>query len=226
MKIVIKYGGSLLFKNGDIEIQRIDEVCSVIRTLVDGGNDVGLVIGGGATARKYISSLSQDYPEASKDYVAVLATRLNAMLFISRLDDICCPYPPTNYEEIVACIAANKIIISGGMQPGQSTNAVATLLCEAMGATHLVNASNVDYVYDKDPQKYKDAKPQMELTYAQLQKIISSSGAGAGQYEMFDTVAAKNLARSKITLNFVNGSDPKNILKLLSGEKKGTIVRG
>ncbi len=224
MNIVIKYGGSLLFEDGKIRTDRIDAVCSVLQTLEKKGHSVGLVVGGGLTARQYISALAPAYPEANKDLVAVQATRLNAMLFISRLGARVHPYPPTSYEEIVSACASGKPVVSGGLQPGQSTNAVATLLCEAMGASVLVNASNVSYVHDKDPNKYPDAKPFESLTYDQLRAIISSCGAAAGQYEMFDMVAANNLARSGITLHFVDGRIPQTILDVLEGKTVGTTV--
>jgi uridylate kinase len=224
MNIVIKYGGSLLFDDGRIRTDRIDGVCDVVESLVEKGHSVGLVIGGGWTARQYISALAPDYPEASKDLVAVQATRLNAMLFISRLGNTAYPYPPTSYEEMVGACAKGGIVVSGGLQPGQSTNAVATLMCEALGAKTLVNASNVTYVHDKDPNKHKDAKPFESLTYDELRSIISSCGSSAGQYEMFDMVAANNIARSGITLHFVDGSDPRSILEVLEGKSMGTTV--
>ncbi len=224
MNIVIKYGGSLLFDGGRIRTDRIDAVCSVLKTLEKDGHSVGLVVGGGLTARQYISALAPAYPEANKDLVAVQATRLNAMLFISRLGTGAHPYPPTSYEEMVSACASGKTVVSGGLQPGQSTNAVATLLCEAMGASVLVNASNVSYVHDKDPNTCPDAKPYESLTYDELRAIISLCGASAGQYEMFDMVAANNLARSGITLHFVDGGNPQAIIDVLNGKSVGTTV--
>lgn len=225
MDIVVKFGGSLLFDNGNIDTQRVDAACGVIRGLYDSGHNIGIVVGGGYAARMYIKGLGTDsFPEASKDNVAVMATRLNAMLFISRLADICYPYPPTSYTALVKSLATGKIVVCGGMQPGQSTNAVATLVCEAMGAKTLINATNVDYIYDKDPQKHPDATPYKCLTYMELKDIIASCGAGAGQYEMFDLVAANNIERSSITLHFVDGKDPENISRVLSGCDVGTVV--
>jgi uridylate kinase len=224
MDLVIKYGGSLLFDDGTIRASRIDAMCDAIRTLVEEGHAIGLVVGGGATARSYIRGLAADYGQANKDLVAVMATRMNAMLFISRLADLAAPYPPQTYDDMVRQLREGKMIVSGGMQPGQSTNAVATLLCEAMGAGHLVNATDVDYLYDKDPQKFDDARPIEDATYAQLREIVTSSGKGAGQYELFDTVAVNNLERSHIQLHFVNGSDPQRIIRLVRGERVGTTV--
>lgn len=224
MDLVIKYGGSLLFEDGNIRTSRIDAMCDAVRTLIGEGHAVGIVVGGGATARSYIRGLAPGYGQADKDFVAVMATRMNAMLFISRLADLAAPYPPQAYDEMVRQLREGMMVVAGGMQPGQSTNAVATLLCEAMGAGHLVNATDVDYLYDKDPSRYDDARPLEDATYAELREIVSASGAGAGQYELFDTVAVNNLVRSHIRLHFVNGSDPERIVRLVRGERVGTTV--
>lgn len=224
MKLVIKYGGSLLFDNDRINTELIDRICDTIRELHEKGHELGLVVGGGKTARNYISSLNSNYGTANKDYVAVLATRLNAMLFISRLSDISCPLPPSNFEDMMNYALSDNIIISGGMQPGQSTNAVATLLCEAMGANVMINATNVDYIYDMDPNKYKEAKPLKSMDYKALQGIIADIESDAGRYDMFDMVAAKNIERSGITLHFINGNEPKNIQMIIDGIAIGTRV--
>ncbi|HPR40960.1 MAG TPA: UMP kinase [Candidatus Methanofastidiosa archaeon] len=226
MKMVIKYGGSLLFKDGKINVDLIDNICDIVRELHEKGNEIGMVIGGGFTARQYISALNPYFAEAKKDYVAVLATRMNAMLFVSRLSDICCPKPPAHFEDILDCLGSGKMIVSGGMQPGQSTNAVATLLCEAMGARVLVNATNVDFIYDKDPKKYKDAVPITTMDYKGLKGIISNIDSTAGGYDMFDMVAAKNIERSGIELHFINGNDPENLYKIIDNVQVGTVVKG
>jgi len=213
MKMVIKYGGSLLFQDGSINIELINKICDVVRELHEKGHEIGMVIGGGATARNYISALNPYFAEAKKDYVAVLATRMNAMLFVSRLSDI------------LDCLGSGKMVISGGMQPGQSTNAVATLLCEAMEAKDIINATNVDYIYDKDPKRFDDAVPIKEMNYADLKGMISELESNAGGYDMFDMVAAKNIERSGITLHFMNGEDPRNILKILDEVPVGTVVK-
>jgi len=225
MKMVIKYGGSLLFKDEKINVALIDEICDVVREMYEKGHEIGMVIGGGYTARNYIAALNPYFAEAKKDYVAVLATRMNAMLFVSRLADICCPKPPTHFEDILDCLGSGKMVISGGMQPGQSTNAVATLLCEAMGAKDLINATNVDYIYDKDPNKFDDAKPLKEIDYRGLKNMIAHLDSNAGGYDMFDMVAAKNIERSDITLHYINGNDPKNFFKILDEVPVGTVVR-
>jgi uridylate kinase len=224
--IVIKYGGSLLFENGAIRTERVDAVCDIVRERVARGHRVGLVVGGGWTARHYIAALAAGYPVADKDLVAVLATRLNAMLFISRLADLAAPYPPSSYEELARAAKGGAVVVSGGLQPGQSTNAVAALLCEAMGASVLVNASNVSYVYDRDPRTNPDAVPLSDLTYEELTGIIAGNGASAGQYALFDMVAASIVARSKIVLHFVDGSMPQTIRDVLEGKKAGTTVQG
>jgi len=114
--------------------------------------------------------------------------------------------------------------VLGGLQPGQSTNAVAAATAEAINADLLINATNVDGVYTDDPQKNPNAKKINQIKVDELLKMMIGFELSAGGYELFDPVAVKIVKRSKIPTWIIDGRDVNNIEKVLRGEKVGTKI--
>ena len=85
------------------------------------------------------------------------------------------------------------------------------------------NATNVDGVYDKDP-KIAGAKKLDRVDIKNLKEILSGGGTRAGEYKLFDPVALRVVERSKIKTVIFNGTDPKNLERLVKGEKIGTVI--
>jgi uridylate kinase len=111
----------------------------------------------------------------------------------------------------------------GGLTPGQSTNAVAALAAETVQADMLLNATNVDGIYDRDP-KEPGAKKLESVTVDELSEILSGTGTRAGEYKLFDPVAIRVVGRSRIPTAIFNGNDPENLLRLVKGEKVGSRI--
>ena len=227
MKIVVKIGGSILFdKEGELQPEIINEFSLIIKEFIREGNSCAVVVGGGKIARKYIRAASViGGTKAELDHFGIECTRLNAKLVIFALKPYSYPSVPSNLDEIQEAFLSGKIIVCGGLKPGQSTNAVAAQISEIMGADKLINISNVDYIYDKDPQVFDDAKPIYELKVNELFEIMKQSKQEPGKYGGFDRVGAEILARSNMTLQFINGNKVTNLQKALKGEKVGSIVR-
>jgi uridylate kinase len=84
--------------------------------------------------------------------------------------------------------------------------------------------SNIDYVYDKDPAKFIDAKPLKNITWEEMSKIVGdkhSSGINAP----FDPIATKMAKELKLTVVIANGNDMQNIQKIINKESfKGTVI--
>jgi len=112
----------------------------------------------------------------------------------------------------------------GGLQPGQSTNAVAALVFEIIGADILINATDVEGIYSEDPRKNPKAKKYDEISIKDLFRIISSEKTIAGSYDLLDILAVTIIARSEIPTWILNGRDPKNIDKLINGGHIGTKI--
>jgi uridylate kinase len=131
---------------------------------------------------------------------------------------------PESPDDLMASIGSNLIVVMGGLQPGQSTNAVAALAAEAMRADLLVNATDMDGAYTADPRKDPNATKLDEVTPDELTKILSTEGFKAGEYDLMDPLALRIIKRSKIPAVIVDGRDPSNIAKALSGKRIGTRI--
>ena len=227
-KIVIKFGGSVLYKENMImNIDLIQRIVNVINELHEEGHKIAIVVGGGKLARVIIKASDVlGHVTTFKDILAVESTRIHALLIIASLKDKAYLLVPRSFEEIGKALSSGKIVVSGGLQPGQSTSAVSALLAEYWGADMLINLTNVDKVYDKDPNKFEDAKPIDKMTSEELTRIISQQVEEPGKYDLFDLVGCEIINRSKIKLVFTAGASPENVLKAVKGEPVGTIVEG
>ena len=88
-----------------------------------------VVAGGGKVARHYISTArSFGSDEASLDILGIEVSRLNARLMILALGDQAYPGVPKDLEQVSKAVTAGRIVVTGGLHPGQSTNATAHLL--------------------------------------------------------------------------------------------------
>jgi uridylate kinase len=185
-----------------------------------------VVVGGGGEARRYISvSRKLGIDEGTSDEIGILITRLNATLLIASLGNDAYPKVAETHNEARKFGETGKIVIMGGITPGQTTDAVAAVLAERVGASVFINATSVDGVYDKDPKKHPDAKKFEMLTPVQMLGIVGAAGLGAGSNNVLDIIAARVVERSRIPLVVVDGRDPKNLQDaILKGKLKGTIV--
>ncbi|WP_455368954.1 UMP kinase [[Eubacterium] cellulosolvens] len=224
MKLVIKIGGHLF--PSELNPARIDEFASILKGLQRKNHKIIVVTGGGVNARLYIRAarkLGSD--ESYCDDIGISFARLNAKLLISALGDDSYPRVAENTAELRTYNIYDKIIVMGGLQPGQSTNAVAAIAAEIVGADLLVNGTDVEGVYTDDPKIYQDAKKLDEVTIDQLLDIIVKSKSSAGGYKLLDPVAVKIIERSKIPTIILDLKDPKNLIRIIEGNKIGTRIR-
>lgn len=131
----------------------------------------------------------------------------------------------TGQEAVRALVSDKKILVLGGFQPGQSTNAVAASIADYARSKMLINATDVDGVYSSDPEKDPKAKKIDEMTIDDLIKLINTYSHKAGEYPLFDIVAAQMLKRGGIRLVVLDGKDPENIKKAIKGERIGTLIK-
>ena len=183
-----------------------------------------VVAGGGKLARDYIStarSLGSD--EASLDILGIEVSRLNARLMIIALGDQAYPVVPEDLEQVSKAVTAGKIVVTGGLHPGQSTNATAALIAEKVKASKFLNATDVNGIYDSDPNKNENARLFNEITVRRCIDLLASEDSAAGGYDLMDIVALKVIERSKIP-TVVLKSDPAVIKKAISHTAVGTRI--
>jgi len=222
--IVIKFGGSLLFsEGGTINYEKITEFCDLIKN--DKNYDsIIIVCGGGMIARQYIKAIREfTENEILCDMIGIDISRINSRLMVANMKEFAYPRVPESFKELSTAIITNKIVVMGGLQPGQSTTSVAIQVAEFLKAARLVILTNVGGIYDKDPNIFDDAKLLRELNYDSLQKIIlemsEDTQAAAGEYRIFDAVSLQILKRSKVVVSVISGSNLDQFKKLWNNEK-------
>ena len=229
--IVIKFGGSLLFsEGGTINSQKITEFCDIIKRNKD-YDSIVVVCGGGTVARQYIRAI-RDFTknEVLCDLIGIDISRINSRLIIAEMKGLAYPQVPKSFEDLSVAISSHKIVVMGGLQPGQSTTSVTTTVAEYLKAEKLIILTDVDGIYDKDPNLYKDAKLIQKISYDSLQKLILESSvdtqASAGEYRIFDMVSLQILKRSRINVLIMSGKNLTQFNKLWNNEKEiiGTII--
>jgi len=229
--IVIKFGGSLLFsEEGTINNKKITEFCDLIKN--DKNYDsIVIVCGGGNIARKYIKAIREfTENEILCDMIGIDISRINSRLIVANMKEFAYPQVPKSIKELSTAIITNKIAIMGGLQPGQSTTSVAIQVAEFLKAERLIILTDVDGIYDKDPNVFDDAKLLRELNYDSLQKIIleisGDNQAAAGEYRIFDAVSLQILKRSNVVVSVISGSNLDQFKKLWNDEKAnvGTTI--
>ena len=224
MRIVVKLGGHVFPLKLDAE--RISGYVRVLKKLKREGHELVVVTGGGGNARLYIDAARRlGANEALCDELGIEGARLNARLLIASLGEDAYPNVPRSVREVSAAFESGKIVVLGGILPGQSTDSVAAMVSELIGASMLVKATDTDGIYTADPEKDPKAKKLDEVSCVQLREMLLSMPMGAGEYELLDPVAVRIVERSGIPLWVVDGRKPENVERVVKGEKIGTLVK-
>ncbi|HEX2615146.1 MAG TPA: UMP kinase [Nitrososphaera sp.] len=219
-RVVIKLSGRVFSDDTANELKRYAAMLAGVSDKVQ----PVVVAGGGKIARHYIGiarELGSD--EASLDILGIEVSRLNARLLIAALSDHAYPAVPEDLEQVSKAAASGKVVVTGGLHPGQSTNATAALIAEKVKASRFLNATDVDGIYDSDPNKNKGAKMFKEVTVKKCLEILGSENSAAGAYDLMDIVALKVIERSKIP-TVVLRSEPANIKNAIGNKITGTRI--
>lgn len=214
--LVIKLSGRVFGANGKNGVKTIKDYATFF-TKVSRTYQLVLVAGGGTIARHYIShARSFGADESTLDELGIEISRLNAKLLICALgNDIAYNHPPITLQEIKHAVETGHIVVTGGLHPGQSTNGTAALIAEKVKAKQFLNATDVDGVYDMDPNKYKNAKKFKRIKIKDLKNMLIHQDSVAGGYDLMDIVALQIIERSKIKTRILK-ADPKLIQKVIS----------
>jgi len=204
--IVLKLGGSFLLADGKPNLDSLREMAETVRILRDQGNKIVVVVGGGVPARQYIAAAEAlGASNGVKDQFGILVSRLNARLFIEALGDLAWPEPPENLPQLRLFNESGKVVVLGGLQPAQSTTAVAALAAEYLRAELVIYGTNVSFVYTADPRKDPNAKKLERVTYKDLEFLTGVENSAPGQYQIMDAMALTVLERSKMTAVILDG---------------------
>lgn len=224
--IVLNFGGSIIAP----EVAKIDlKILKNLKKLIEELKKdfrIILVVGGGKTSRHYQQLAKKIGIEKSEalDWIGIRITHLNAEFIRSFLGQ------ETMADIVLAedqkCVWKKGILLSGGWRPGRSTDFVASRLALRHKAELIVVATNVAYLFDKDPNLYSGAKKIEKINWNQFEKIIPTANRWTpGMSAPLDPKAVKVCKKNKIRIIFLDGRKFKNILKAVKGESfAGTLV--
>lgn len=219
-RFILSIGGSLIVPHGGIDTTFLSKLNSFVRSKIqDGTTQFFLVAGGGSTARSYRDAaravIKHELNRDDLDWLGIHATRLNAHLLRTIFQDIAHPYIVKNYDIIRK--ATEPVVVASGWKPGWSTDYDAVLLCEDYGVKTVMNLSNVDKVYDKDPKQFPDANPIDKISWKEFRKIVGDEWK-PGMNAPFDPIAAQKAEGLGIKVVIMNGNNFENIEKCFNGE--------
>lgn len=218
--LVLKITGKVFNANSLL----LEKYISVIRDLL-GTYRLVAVTGGGPSARRYME-IAKDIGVKSNywlDLIGIWASRLNSLLIISALSNYAYPRPPESVEEAVKAIGCYKLVVMGGLLPGQSTASVLLQVAEALNVKRVYYFSAIGKVYDKDPAKYPDARPLSLIAASELKSILVQK-ALPGEYALIDVNALDIAIRSSIEIQILDYREPEQIYRALQGENPGTAI--
>lgn len=221
---IISVGGSLIVPQAGIDIKFLKKLRALIVDQLKKGNRFFLIAGGGTTARNYKSAANKiiKLRDEDKDWIGIHSTRLNAHLLRTIFFDIANPEIITNPAKPFS--AKGKIIIAGGWRPGWSTDYVAATLAKKYKIKTIINLTNTDYVCDKDPKKFKDAKIIKKIDWKNFRKIVGNKWI-PGLNMPFDPIASREAEQQGLEIVIMNGKNLNNLKKFLEGKKfEGTTI--
>lgn len=215
MKVVISLGGSVILKDNSVNEKFLGEFSKLI---LNTKNNYQIICGGGSVARIYTRA---NIPPIQKDLLGIAVTKINAQLLASFFGN---KAKLLFKNPLLIGKDKNRIVISAGWKPGVTTDYDAALICKTFKPDMLVNISNVKWIYDKDPRKFKSAKKIEKMNYGELSDLSKNVKRTSGMNFIFDPRATQVLMKEKITSVFVDSSIS-NLKNVLEGKKfVGTTV--
>ena len=228
-RILLKLSGEVLAgaEGKGLDFDMVTTVCKVIKECAEMGTQIGIVVGGGNFWRGR-SSGEMDRPRA--DQMGMLATTINSLALQDTLEQLgvkaqvltglVMPQVAeifTKRKAVEYLENGNVVIFGCGTgNPFFSTDTAAALRAAEIDAEIIFKATNVDGVYDKDPNKFADAVKYDELTHSE----VLSKGL-----KVMDSTAASLCRDNGISILVFNLDDPKNIVRALEGQNIGTVVK-
>jgi len=207
-------------------VETFKRYAGALRRLKGRGHQLIVVCGGGKPARDWIRLAKELGTDAyTQDRLGIHATHLNALLLITALGPDAHPHVHRRGSEIRRNLG-DRILVGGGHLPGSSTDYRAVLFAKAAGADLVVNATDVDGVYDKNPKEHADAVKLDRITFSRFEEIVLENAEQTpGEYGLFDLKAVRLAKKLGMPLVIVDGSDPVEIIRAVEGGHSGTEVR-
>lgn len=231
-RVLLKLSGEAFAgeSDGGIDPETIRAIAEEVAQVYQSGVQVGVVIGGGNIIRG--ATLSKfGFDRVSADQMGMLATVINCLAMQDALEKL------GIFTRVMSAIKMSSIaefyirrravrhlekgritlFAAGTGNPYFTTDSAATLRAIETNCDIIMKATNVDGIYDKDPNKHKDAVRYETITYTE---------AINRQLKVMDTSAFALCRENNIPILVFNMNVPGNLVKAARGEKIGTLVNG
>ncbi|MBR2278986.1 MAG: UMP kinase [Eubacterium sp.] len=228
-RVLLKLSGEVLAgaAGKGIDNETVLKICRSVKKVADMGVDVGIVVGGGNFWR---GRTSEHMDRTRADHIGMLATAMNSLALCDALEQLGADVrvqtaiemrqiaEPYIRNRAIRHFEKGRIVIfgCGTGSPFFSTDTAAALRSVEINADALLKATNVDGVYDKDPNKFDDA---VKFDTVSFQEVITRD------LKVMDSTAFSLCKDNDMPIIVFNLDDPENIVRAVSGETIGTTVK-
>lgn len=230
-RILLKLSGEALMgnKTHGIDPGRIKDYAEEIHELASKGIEIGIVIGGGNIFRG-VSGIAEGYDRVRGDYMGMLATVINGLALQSAIEKAGTRTrvfssirmePVTEFyskEKVYHCLDKKEVVIfvGGTGNPFFTTDTASSLRAVEINADVMLKGTRVDGIYTSDPEKNPNAEKYDEISFDEALKK---------QLNIMDMTAFAMCRENNLPILVFNMNERGNLLKIISGEKIGTLVK-
>ena len=230
-RILLKLSGEALLgdRSYGIDPKRIAQYAKDIKSILDLGVEVAIVIGGGNIFRG-VSAASNGIDRVQGDYMGMLATVINGMALQSSLEEekiqtrlqtaikIEAVAEPYIKRKAVRHLEKKRVVIFGGGtgNPFFTTDSAAVLRAIEVSADVILKGTRVDGVYDSDPEKNEKA---VKFDFISFSDVIGKN------LKVMDSTAFTLSQENNLPIMVFNMNKPGNLLKVVKGDKIGTLIK-
>ena len=207
----------------------LNRIANEISRASKDGIQIAIVVGGGNFFRG-VNESAKDMAQANADYMGMLATVINAVALKDALDrngnetrvqsaiDMTAVAEPYIRLRAIRHLEKGRIVIfaAGTGNPYFTTDTAASLRAAEIDAQEVIKSTRVEGVYDKDPEKNKDAVMYKNISY----KDVVSNKLG-----VMDLTAITLCEENEMPIRVFDGTKEDNIYKVLTGDKLGTVIK-
>lgn len=228
-RILLKLSGEALAKenNTGIDFEKALKIADCIKEVSDKGIEVGIVVGGGNFWRGRSNTMMDS---CTSDHIGMLATTMNALALGDALKQVGCDIrvmtsvemreiaEPYIRDKAMKNLNKKRVVVfgCGTGSPFFSTDTAAALRAAEIHADIILKATNVDYVYTKDPRKYDDYEKIEETSHLNVIKE---------KLKVMDLTAISLCMENNIPIRVFNLNNLENLKKAMLGEKIGTLIK-
>ena len=221
--VIVALGGSIIHPDG-IDVAFLKKFKKFLATYLRRGTKFVLVIGGGKLCRDFQNAAHKvsRLTDNDKDWLGIHVTRLNGHLIRTIFREVADPVMVDARHKLsrLAC----PVTVAAGWRPGWSTDYVAAALANDFNAGEYVVAGKPAFVYDKNPDEFRNARPYRALSWKRYRAMIPAKWV-PGAHAPVDPIAARFSNGRGLKAIILDGRNLPNLKRYLDGrEFDGTVI--